>query len=82
MLSVTTQKAAPMPPGSGQIINPVKEDRSRVNLANSALVRHWTKTLGVSKAEIVRAVEKVGDNAETVRKELARMTSEADDVHL
>ena len=71
-----------MPHELGAIINPVKEDRSRVDLTNGALVKRWTKTLGVSKAAIVAAVEKVGDNPDTVRKELARKASEAGDASL
>ncbi len=68
-----------MPSEPDQIIPPVKGDRSRVDLTNDALIRHWTKTLGVSRVEIMTAVEKVGDNPETVRKELSRRR-EANDV--
>ena len=71
-----------MPQEPSTIISPVKEDRSRVDLTNEALVKHWTKTLGVSKAAIVAAVQKVGDNPDTVRKELARKTSKAPDSSL
>lgn len=34
-------------------------------------VKYWTKHLGVSKAELQRAVDKVGNSAAAVRKELA-----------
>lgn len=50
--------------------SPVKPDRSHINLSSDALVRHWTKKLGKSKTEIEAAILKVGDNPETVAKEL------------
>ena len=56
-------------------INPVKPERGRIDLTTDALVRHWTKRLGASKDEIVAAIEKVGNNPETVRKELSAMNS-------
>ena len=45
-----------------------KPDRHRVDLSTSDLVRQWCKHFGSSKAE--EAIAKVGDNAETVMKEL------------
>jgi Protein of unknown function (DUF3606) len=33
-------------------------------------VKHWTHALGVSKEELQKAVEKVGNSAASVRKEL------------
>ena len=54
-------------------ISPIKPRRNRVDLTSEALVRHWTATLGVGKEDIAAAVEKVGDNPDTVRKELAAL---------
>jgi hypothetical protein len=34
-------------------------------------VKYWTKHLGVSKDELQKAVDKVGNSAAAVRKELA-----------
>ena len=34
-------------------------------------VRYWTEALGVSKEKLQAAVDKVGNSAEAVRKELA-----------
>ena len=34
-------------------------------------VKYWTKQLGVSKDELQKDVDKVGNSAATVRKELA-----------
>ena len=57
-------------------ISPVKPDRSRIALTSDALIRHWTKELDARKEEIIAAIEKVGDNPDTVRKELAAMNPE------
>jgi len=52
-------------------IRPGKPDRSRIDLTDEVALRHWTKTLDASKEEIAAAIEKVGDTASAVRKELA-----------
>ena len=46
-------------------------DRSKVNMNQIHEVRFWTKHLNVSKEELQKAVEKVGNLASAVRKELA-----------
>jgi hypothetical protein len=45
-------------------------DRHRVDLSTPDLARHWCKHFGKSKESIEAAIAKVGDNAETVMKEL------------
>jgi uncharacterized protein DUF3606 len=45
-------------------------DRSKINMNQVHEVRYWTKHLNVSKEELQRAVEKVGNSAAAVRKEL------------
>ena len=52
------------------IIHPPKPDRNKIDLSDDAVARHWAKKLGKSKEEIAVAIEKVGDNCESVRKEL------------
>jgi uncharacterized protein DUF3606 len=47
-------------------------DRSKIDLTDDAVARHWIKSLGASREEITAAIKKVGPNADTVRKELAR----------
>lgn len=47
-----------------------KKDRNRIDLSNKDLSRQWCKRLGKSRPEIEAAIAKVGDNAETVMKEL------------
>ena len=57
------------------IIKPVRPDRSRINLSEDDEVRHWTKHLGVSREELERAANKVGNSAAAVRKELGKVGS-------
>ena len=47
-------------------------DRSKINMHQRWEVKYWTRELGVSHAELQKAVEKVGNSAAAVRKELAR----------
>ena len=47
-----------------------RKERNRVDLSSKDLARHWCKRLKKSRAEIEAAIVKVGDNAETVMKEL------------
>ena len=46
-------------------------DRSKINMGEAFEVKYWLKALGVSKDELQRAVDKVGNSAAAVRKELA-----------
>jgi hypothetical protein len=46
-------------------------DRSKINMNQSHEVRYWTKHLNISKEELQKAVDKVGNSAAAVRKELA-----------
>jgi hypothetical protein len=45
-------------------------DRSRIHLSENDEVKYWTKHLGISREDLVKAVEKVGNSASAVRKEL------------
>jgi hypothetical protein len=38
-------------------------DRSKINMHEDYEVKHWTKQLGVSKEELQKAVDKVGNSA-------------------
>ena len=46
-------------------------DRSKINMNHIHEVRYWTRHLNVSKEELQRAIEKVGNSAAAIRKELA-----------
>jgi Protein of unknown function (DUF3606) len=50
--------------------SPAKRARNRVDISSKELARYWCKRLKKSRAEIEAAIAKVGDNAETVMKEL------------
>ena len=45
-------------------------DRSKINLHQPFEVKYWTHALGVSREQLQKAVDKVGNSAATVRKEL------------
>lgn len=45
-------------------------DRSKINMSEDFEVKYWLKALGVSRTELQRAVDKVGNSASAVRKEL------------
>ena len=45
-------------------------DRNKIDLLDDIVARHWAKKLGKTKEEVVAAIEKVGNNCVTVRKEL------------
>jgi len=53
-------------------INPAKSDRGHVSLVDVALVRHWTRIFGRSREDIAAAIDKVGNNVDSVRHELNR----------
>jgi hypothetical protein len=48
-------------------------DRSKINMHEVWEVEHWTKEFGVSKGELQRVVDKVGNSADAVRKELGSL---------
>ena len=45
------------------LIRKSEPDRSRINMDDDAEVKSWTKLLGVSREELSRAVETVGNSA-------------------
>jgi hypothetical protein len=47
-----------------------KPARIYVDLSDAGVARQWSKQLGKSVEEIAAAVSKVGDNAQSVRREL------------
>jgi hypothetical protein len=51
--------------------SPEKPVRNRIDLSTKELARHWCKHIGVSQEELESAMAKVGDNVETVMKELS-----------
>jgi 3-oxoacyl-[acyl-carrier-protein] synthase III len=47
------------------------QDRSKINMHEPHEVQYWTRHLNVSKEQLQKAVDKVGNSAAAVRKELA-----------
>ncbi|HWP15781.1 MAG TPA: DUF3606 domain-containing protein [Xanthobacteraceae bacterium] len=47
-----------------------KPDRSKINMDEDYEVKYWAKELGVTRSELQRVVDKVGNAAAAVRKEL------------
>jgi len=54
------------------ILNRGEPDRSKINMSEDYEVQYWRRHLGVSREELQRAVDKVGDSAAAVRKELGK----------
>lgn len=48
------------------------QDRSRIAMGEDYEVRYWTQALGVTKDELQRAVDKVGNGADAVREFLKK----------
>jgi len=47
-----------------------KLPRNKIILSDDRIAKHWVKQIGKTKKEIAAAIEKVGDNPDTVKKEL------------
>lgn len=47
-------------------------DRSKINMHEAHEVKYWTHQLGISRDELQALVDKVGNAAAAVRKELGR----------
>jgi Protein of unknown function (DUF3606) len=52
-----------------------QRDRSKMNMHEDFEVKYWTKEFGVSREELQKAVDKVGNSAAAVRKELGLLGS-------
>jgi 3-oxoacyl-[acyl-carrier-protein] synthase III len=46
-------------------------DRSKINMSEGYEVQYWTKHLGISREKLQQLIDKVGNSAAAVRKELA-----------
>jgi len=46
-------------------------DRSKINMSEPYEVKYWSHQLGVTPEKLQQAVDKVGNSAAAVRKELA-----------
>ena len=48
------------------------QDRSHISMHEDYEVKYWTHHLGVTREELQRVVDKVGNSAASVRKELGK----------
>lgn len=49
-----------------------QQDRSKINMHEEHEVKYWTRQLDVSKDELAKAVDKVGNSAAAVRKQIGK----------
>jgi predicted RNA-binding protein YlqC (UPF0109 family) len=52
------------------ISKPITPDRSKIVLEHADHVKYWTRHFRVTKDELARAIERVGNSAAAVRKQL------------
>ena len=57
---------------SDDLTNRGAEDRARISLKEAHEVRYWTEALGIGFDELKRVVDKVGNSADAVRRELGK----------
>jgi Protein of unknown function (DUF3606) len=55
----------------------VTPDRSKIIIERENHVKYWTRHFGVTKDELTRAIERVGNSAAAVRKELSSVKTPA-----
>ena len=51
---------------------PATPDRSKISMENETEVKYWLKHLRITREQLQSIVEKVGNSAASVRKELKR----------
>ena len=53
------------------MISKITPDRSKIVIEREDHVKYWTRHFGVTKNELPRAIETVGNSAAAVRKQLS-----------
>ncbi len=53
-----------------KIAKKMAPDRTKIASEDDEQIKYWSRHLGVSREELQRAIEKVGNSAASVRKEL------------
>jgi hypothetical protein len=56
------------------ITKTITPDRSKIIIEHDDHVKYWTRHFGVTKDELTRAIERVGNSAAAVRKQLSAAT--------
>ncbi len=52
------------------LLNRGKPDRSKINMSEDYEVKYWCQHLGVTRDELQKVIDKVGNSAKAVEKEL------------
>jgi predicted RNA-binding protein YlqC (UPF0109 family) len=52
------------------ISKPIAPNRAKIALEHENETKYWTRHFGVTKEELLKAIERVGNSAAAVRKEL------------
>ena len=60
-----------------QSLKTARPDRSKISMQNEVEVKYWTRHLGITRKRVQSIVEKVGNSAASVRKELRRTQQES-----
>ena len=50
----------------------VQPDRGKINMKDEYAVKYWTHELGITRSKLQHLIDKVGNSAAAVRKELSR----------
>ncbi len=56
------------------LTNRIMPDRSKITVTSETELKYWIKHFGVTREELERAVERVGNSAASVRKELRNLS--------
>ena len=57
--------------GEKKMISKTTADRSKIIIEHEDHIKYWTRHFGVTKDELTRAIERVGNSAAAVRKQLS-----------
>lgn len=56
----------------GKLTRRAQPDRNKINMSEDYEVKYWTHELGITRTRLQQVVDKVGNSAAAVRKELSR----------
>ena len=63
--------------GAKKMISKTNPDRSKIIIEHEDQIKYWSRHFGVTKDELTRAIERVGNSAAAVRKQLAALRPSA-----
>lgn len=59
-------------PKQSPSLKTARADRSKISMQNEIEVKYWTRHLGITRKQLQNIIEKVGNSAASIRKELKR----------